>query len=92
MSRSPPVSTVTGVGEIDPEAIEHRYVQLANILRTLIADGSLAPGRPIPSKKHLRETYGVSGETVDKAIAILRGEGLVVTVHGRGIFVSQLPG
>jgi len=34
------------------------------------------------------QEYSVAGGTVDKAIAILRDEGLVRTVIGRGIYVT----
>ena len=35
----------------------------------------------------LMQEFGIAGGTVDKAIDILRGEGLVRTVVGRGIYV-----
>ena len=35
----------------------------------------------------LMQEYGIAGGTVDKAIDILRGEGLARTVTGRGIYV-----
>lgn len=65
------------------------YVQLADILRARIESGELAPRRPVPSKRSLMQQYGVAGGTIDKAIAILREEGLVRTVIGRGIYVTQ---
>ena len=64
------------------------YIQLADILRARIEAGELAPKRPVPSKRSLMQEYGVAGGTIDKAIAILRGEGLVRTVIGRGIYVT----
>ena len=59
------------------------YLQLAAILRGQIERGELAPRRPVPSKRQLTQTYGIAGGTVDKALAVLRGEGLVKTVQGR---------
>ncbi len=75
-----------------PVSIDHDgdipvYVQLAEILRARIISGELAPRRPVPSKRTLMQEYGVAGGTVDKAIGILRDEGLVRTVIGRGIYV-----
>jgi GntR family transcriptional regulator len=75
-----------------PVSIDHEgdvpvYVQLADILRARIESGELAPRRPVPSKRTLMQDYGVAGGTIDKAIAILRAEGLVRTVVGRGIYV-----
>lgn len=58
--------------------------------RARIESGEIGPGRPLPSKKHLRQEHGVSGETVDKAIGMLRAEGLVVTVKGKGIYARPV--
>lgn len=63
------------------------YVQLAAILRQQIESGELAPRTPIPSKRMLRQQFGIAGQTVDKAVAVLKAEGLVRTVVGMGIFV-----
>ena len=63
------------------------YQQLADILRKQIASGKLAPRRPIPSKKTLTQQHGIAGGTVDRAVDMLKEEGLVKTVPGRGIFV-----
>lgn len=69
------------------------YVQVADWIRGQIESGAIGPGEPIPSKRELRATFtdpqgqGISGGTVDKAVAILRDEGLVRTAWGLGIFV-----
>jgi len=76
------------VSGIDHESDVPVYLQLAAILRGQIEDGELAPRRPVPSKRQLTQTYGIAGGTVDKALALLRGEGLVKTVVGRGIYVT----
>ena len=64
-----------------------RYVQLAAILREQIASGELQPHAPIPSKRLLKQRYGLAANTIDKAVDVLRSEGLVKTVIGLGIFV-----
>lgn len=64
------------------------YRQLAGILRQQIERGELAPRRPVPSKRTLTQRYGIAGGTVDKAMDLLRAEGLVKTVKGRGIYVT----
>ena len=63
------------------------YQQLAAILRAQIESGELRSGRPIPSERTLTQRYGVAVGTVKKAVEVLRTEGLVHTVIGRGIFV-----
>jgi GntR family transcriptional regulator len=72
--------------------IDHRgerpvYLQLAAILRAQIVSGELEPGRPIPSEVTLTQRYGVARGTARKAVGLLRDEGLVRFVFGRGTFV-----
>jgi DNA-binding GntR family transcriptional regulator len=64
-----------------------RYQQLAGILRQQIESGELAPRTPIPSKRQLRQQYWISGQTVDRAVQLLREEGKIRTVPGLGLFV-----
>jgi DNA-binding GntR family transcriptional regulator len=73
--------------EIDPEGARPIYLQLADILRAQIASGDIPPNRPIPSKRALTQRYGVSRGSCDHAIAVLKAEGLIHTVAGRGLFV-----
>lgn len=73
--------------EIDHEGAVPVYRQLAAILRAQIESGELAPGRPVPSERTLTQRYGIAVGTVKKAVEVLRSEGLVHTVTGRGIFV-----
>ena len=73
--------------ELDREGSIPPYRQLAAILREQIHSGEIPPDRPIPSKKTLMQEYGVAGKTIDKAVGILREEGLVRTVRGMGIYV-----
>jgi DNA-binding GntR family transcriptional regulator len=63
------------------------YQQLANILREQIESGEIPPRRPVPSKKTLVQTYDVAPGTVERALAILKSEGLLKTVMGRGLYV-----
>ena len=73
---------------IDPEAATPVYVQLADILRRGIEDGTYPPDRALPSIRTLQQTYGIADGTIQKALAILKAEGLVRTVRGRGVFVT----
>ena len=69
---------------MNPEPL---YVQLAAILRGMINSGELEPRAPLPSESYLQQEQGVARGTVRMAVAILRDEGLVVTIGGRGTFV-----
>lgn len=72
---------------VDLWRAEPLFEQLAAILRGKIENGEWPPGRKIPSELALQQTYGVGRGTVRKALAQLRGEGLIVTFDGRGSFV-----
>jgi GntR family transcriptional regulator len=70
---------------IDHDAEEPLYLQLAAILRGQIGSGELE--RRVPSVKTLTQQYGVSQGTAERALAVLRGEGLIRSRMGRGHFV-----
>jgi GntR family transcriptional regulator len=78
------VSTVKHVDHMNPTPL---YAQLADILREMITSGELQPRSPLPSESYLQQEQGVSRGTVRTAVGILREEGLVVTIGGRGTFV-----
>lgn len=65
------------------------YQQIADALREQIASGALAPDAKLPTEAELRDQYGVSRETVRKALALLVNEGLVVSARPQGHFVRR---
>ena len=73
---------------VDPESATPVYVQVAGILRTRIESGQLLPDRPVPSESQLEQEFGIARGTARKAIAVLREQGFVVTVKGRGSYVN----
>ena len=70
---------------IDHDAEEPLYLQLAGILRVQIQSGQLE--RRVPSVKTLTQQYGVAQGTAERALAVLREEGLIRSRQGRGHFV-----
>jgi DNA-binding GntR family transcriptional regulator len=76
---------VCGVG-IDAGSPDWPYQQVAARIRERIASGELGPR--LPSYMTLAHELEVSPMTVQRAIGVLRDEGLVVTVPGRGTFVT----
>lgn len=76
-------------GTIDYGVAAPVWRQLAGILRARIRAGRYAPGHAIASEKQLEQEFGISRNTTRKAIALLRDEGLVVTVAGRGSYVAD---
>ena len=82
------VSVTAGNGDtIDHGVAMPVWRQLAAILRARILSGRLEPEHAVPSEKQLEQEFGTARGTVRKAVALLRDEGLVVTVAGRGSYV-----
>jgi DNA-binding GntR family transcriptional regulator len=79
---------MAGRQSVGPDSATPVYVQVAEILRSRIESGQLLPDRPVPSEAQLQQEFGVARGTARKAIALLRDEGLVVTVQGRGSYVN----
>ena len=76
---------------VDPMSDRPAYKQIADALRSRIESGSLPPGEKLPSESALTQQFKVSQGTIRQALAILRGEGLIVAEHGRGVFVRSRP-
>jgi GntR family transcriptional regulator len=72
---------------IDREGPIPPYRQIADDIRRKIEDGTIPPGRRIPSIIEMEQEYGVARDTLRKATRLLKEEGLVETVTGMGLFV-----
>jgi GntR family transcriptional regulator len=73
--------------EIDHIGIRYVYEQVASAIAARIAAGYYPV--KLPSERALAEEFGVSYVTVRRVMAILRERDLIVSVHGRGTFVSE---
>lgn len=60
------------------------YAQIADLLRSRIDDGTYGPGAQLPSEQRLADEYDVSGNTVRRALLLLRSEGLIESRTGYG--------
>ncbi len=67
------------------------YIQLAAVLRARIESGEIGHLEPLPSEDRLKGEFGISRDTVRRAVKLLRNEGLVFTVPHRGTFVGPRP-
>ena len=74
---------------IDHAGAEFPYRQLAAILRQRITAGEYGAGGRLPAIVALQAEFGLSAKTVQRALAVLAAEGLVVTVPNRGTFVTN---
>lgn len=73
------------VYEIDRRSPVPSYQQLADLLRADIKADRM--GEQLPSLRYLVQETGLDVKTVQHAIQVLAGEGLVDVVPGRGTFV-----
>ena len=74
---------------IDYDAPDPPSRQIAAHIRGAIEAGELRPGRKIPSETDIVQAIGVARTTARRAVALLRAEGTVVTVPGRGTYVAE---
>lgn len=79
------------LGQIDRADDKPPYRQIAGMLREAISSGQLSAGERLPSEAALIAHFGVARMTVRQAVQDLRTEGLVLSEHGRGVFVRPAP-
>src|SRR5512135_272503 len=75
--------------EVDLQARQPVYRQIADELRSLIARGKLAEADELPSVRQLASDVGVNLNTVAKAYRILADEGLLELRHGSRVRVRR---
>ncbi len=66
------------------------YEQIMDQIKTLIRKGELKQNDILPSVRTLSKDLRISALTVKKAYDNLEEEGFVVTVHGKGSYVSEV--
>jgi DNA-binding GntR family transcriptional regulator len=76
------------------DRINHRaprllWQQVADDLRAEMNSGELETDARLPGELELADQYGVSRDTIRRAIQELVSEGRLVVLHGRGTFVVQ---
>lgn len=67
-----------------------KYYELMENLHRKIISGEIRPGEKLPSENELSAEYGVSRQTVRKALQILQNDGYIYAEHGRGTFCSEM--
>lgn len=76
-----PPDTLPGVPRVQPPV--HPYAQIADHYRRRIRRGTLAPGDPFPAISAIESEWAVSHATAQRAVRVLRDEGLVIAQRGR---------
>jgi DNA-binding GntR family transcriptional regulator len=72
---------------IDPDSAVPPYEQVAKMLRDEIAQGALTSR--IPSVHTIARHHHVSHRVAARALEVLKGEGMIVSVPGQGHFVRH---
>ena len=69
--------------------MQKKYRQITAWLTEEIEKGTLCYGERIPSEKELAEQFGVSRQTVRRALKTLGDEGVVESRRGSGTYVCE---
>ncbi len=87
------MADVSGVLDqhLDQSSDRAAFRQIADHIRTAVERERLTEGEKIPSEAALMDHYGVARMTVRSALQQLQTEGLIVSEHGRGVFVRNRP-
>ena len=70
----------------DPRPI---YEQIKSGLRKMMTEGELPCGAKLPSVRDLAVTLAINPNTIQRAYRELEAEGVIVSVQGKGCFVSD---
>lgn len=70
----------------DPRPI---YEQIKSGLRSMIAEGELPTGTRLPSVRDLAVKLAINPNTIQRAYRELETDGVIVSVQGKGSFVSE---
>ncbi len=73
---------------IDYTASQPLHLQIEEQICSLIATGILRPNDWLPSVRQLATDISINPNTVQRAYASLEEKGVIVSVKGRGSFVS----
>lgn len=75
--------------KLDPNDGRPPFQQVVSVIKASIATREYEPGDKLPSIAELGRHFEVAPMTVQKAIGILRDEGLIVSRQGKGLFVRM---
>jgi len=75
--------------EVNHESSQPKYRQLVNSIVENIELGTIKYGQKLPSINQLSFDYYLSRDTVEKAYAALKRQGILHSVKGKGFYVSN---
>ena len=74
---------------VNPKSKQPLYEQLVEQLRRQLFLGAAGAGQALPSVRQLATELGVNPNTVQKAYRRMEAEGMIVSVPGKGSFISD---
>jgi GntR family transcriptional regulator len=74
-----------------PTDARNLQVRIADDIRARIETGAYAPGERLPTYDELAEQYMCTIGPARRAIDLLKQQGLIVTIQGKGSFVREAP-
>lgn len=74
---------------VNPKSKQPIYEQLIEQLRKQLFLGVAQAGQPLPSVRQLAIELGINPNTIQKAYRRMEAEGMIVSVPGKGSFISD---
>ncbi len=74
---------------VNPKSKQPLYEQLVEQLRRQLILGGMEAGAAMPSVRQLAMELGINPNTIQKAYRRMEAEGMIVSVPGKGSFVSD---
>ncbi len=65
------------------------YLQIADIIKLRILKGEYRPGTRLPSVRELAQEAAVNPNTMQKALSLLKEEGLLITLRTTGRIITE---
>lgn len=75
--------------KLDAHSMQPKYMQIIDSIIHNISIGNVKIGDKIPSINTLSKEFYLSRNTVERAYSILKKRKVVVSVHGKGTYISQ---
>ena len=74
---------------VNPKSKQPLYEQLVEQLRKQLYLGVVEAGQALPSVRQLATELGVNPNTIQKAYRRMEAEGMIISVPGKGSFISD---
>lgn len=69
--------------------ITMEYQKAIDYIFQMIKEGKLIVGSKLPSERDIAESLGIGRNSTREAISILRGMGLIESIHGSGNYIAK---